>query len=153
MILLDTNVISEHFRAASDKTVIGWLNRQPLETLYLSSMTVAELRAGVALMPAGKRRKALGDNVEHVVLPRFAGRVLAFDMACTSAYADVLAAARKAGSGIEAADAVIAAIALTNSFSVATRDVSPFVAAGVAVINPWDGQEQSRHCAGLGKTD
>lgn len=75
-------------------------------------MTVGELRAGVALMPAGKRRKVLSDSIEHVVLPKFVGRVLAFDVACTRAYADVLAAARKARSGIAAADAVIAAIAL-----------------------------------------
>jgi len=57
MILLDTNVTSEQLRALSDETVIDWLNRQPLETIYLASMTVGELRAGVALMPAGKRRK------------------------------------------------------------------------------------------------
>ena len=138
MILLDTNVISEQFRTLPDETVRDWLNRQPLETLYLASMTVGELRAGVALMPAGKRRKALGDSIEHLVLPKFAGRVLAFDVACTQAYADVLAAACRAGRGIEAADAVIAAIALTNGFSVVTRDVSPFVAAGVAVVNLWD---------------
>jgi len=141
MILLDTNVISEQFRAVPDETVIDWLNCQPLETLYLASMTVAELRAGVALMPAGKRRTALSDSIEHQVLPVFVGRVLSFDMACTRAYADVLAAARKAGSGIEAADAIIAAIALDNGFSVATRDVSPFQAAGVKVINPWEDQE------------
>ena len=58
-------------------------------------MAVGELRAGVALMPAGKRRKALVERGEHLVLPRFAGRVLVFDVACTRAYADVLAAARK----------------------------------------------------------
>ncbi len=141
MILLDTNVISEQFRAVPDETVIGWLNRQPLETLYLASMTVAELRAGVALMPAGKRRTVLSDSIEHQVLPVFVGRVLSFDMACTRAYADVLAAVRKAGSGIEAADAVIAAIALESGLSVATRDVSQFLAAGVNVINPWEDQE------------
>ncbi len=141
MILLDTNVISEQFRAVPDETVIGWLNRQPLETLYLASLTVAELRASVALMPVGKRRAVLSDSIEHQVLPVFVGRVLPFDMACTRAYADVLAAARKAGSGIEAADAVIAAIAVENGLSVATRDVSPFLAAGVKVINPWEDQE------------
>lgn len=96
MILLNTNVISEQFRASPDETVIAWLNRQPLETLFLASMTVGELRAGVALMPAGKRRKVLGDSLEQLVLPKFVGRVLAFDVACTHAYADVLAAARKA---------------------------------------------------------
>ena len=141
MILLDTNVISEQFRAAPDETAIGWLNRQPLETLYLASMTVAELRAGVALMPAGKRWTVLSDSIEHRVLPVFVGRVLSFDMACTRAYADVLATARKSGSCIAAADAVIAAIALNSGFSVATRNVSPFLAAGVNVINPWEDQE------------
>ena len=141
MILLNTDVISEQFRASPDETVIAWLNRQPLETLFLASMTVGELRAGVALMPAGKRRKVLDDSLEQLVLPKFVGRVLAFDIACTHAYADVLAAARKAGSGIEAADAVMAAIALSNSFSVATRDVSLFLAAGVKVVNLWEGQD------------
>src|SRR5690606_11366570 len=126
MILLDTNVISEQFRAVPDETVTDWLNRQPLETLYLASMSVAELRAGVALMPAGKRRTVLSDSIEYQVLPIFVGRVLSFDMACTRPYADVLAAARKSGSGIGAADAVIAAIALASGLSVATRDVSPF---------------------------
>ena len=141
MILLDTNVISEQFRAVPNVAVIAWLNRQPLETLYLASMTVAELRAGAALMPVGKRRTVLSDSIEHQVLPIFVGRVLSFDVACTHAYAGVLAAVRKAGSGIEAADAVIAAIALNSGFSVATRDVSPFQAAGIKVINPWDYQE------------
>lgn len=141
MILLDTNVILEQFRALPDETAIGWLNRQPLETLYLAAMTVAELRASIALMPSGKRRTMLNDSIEHQVLPLFVGRVLPFDVACTRAYADVLAAVRKAGSGIEAADAVIAAIALDGGFSVATRDVNPFLAAGLKVINPWEDQE------------
>lgn len=140
MILLDTKVVSEPLRAAPNQVVIDWLNRQPPETLYLASMTVAELRGGVALMPAGKRRTALNDGIGHQLLPLFAGRVLPFDVACTHAYADVLAAVRKAGSGIEAGDAVIAAIALNGGFSVATRDDSPFLAAGVKVINPWEGQ-------------
>ncbi len=83
-------------------------------------------------MPLGKRRTVLSDSTEHQVLP--------FDMACTRAYADVLAAACKAGSGVEAADAIVAAIALDNGFSVATRDVSSFLAAGVKVINPCESQ-------------
>lgn len=138
MILLDTNVISEQFRAVPNQTVTDWLNYQPLETLFLASMTVAELRAGVALMPVGKRRKILEDSIEHQLLPLFTGRILPFDMACTRAYADVLAAVCKAGSGIETADAMIAAVALNGGFTVATRDDSPFLAAGVKVINPWE---------------
>ena len=137
MILLDTNVISEPLRPKPEARVIEWIDAQALETLYLSAMTVAELRAGVALLPAGKRRNHLHEHLEKRVLPMFAGRVLPFDLACSSAYAQVLAAARKAGSGIQTADACIAAIAFANGFAVATRDTRPFEAAGLSVINPW----------------
>ncbi|MCQ4231983.1 type II toxin-antitoxin system VapC family toxin [Pseudomonas stutzeri] len=138
MILLDTNVVSEPLRHAPDARVIEWIDAQPLETLYLSAMTVAELRAGVTLLPTGRRRTMLQESLEKQVLPMFVGRVLPFDLACTHAYAEVLAMARKSGSGIEAADACIAAVALANGFVVATRDTSPFQAAGLTVINPWD---------------
>jgi predicted nucleic acid-binding protein len=139
MILLDTNVVSEPLRPEPNVRVINWLDAQPMETLYLSAMTVAELRAGVALMPAGQRRDKLNDYLEKSVLPPFAGRVLAFDLACTNAYAQVLATARRAGSGIGTADALIAAVAAANGLIVATRDTSPFEAAGLIVINPWEG--------------
>ncbi len=138
MILLDTNVVSEPLRPAPEASVIEWIDAQPLETLYLSAMTVAELRAGVALLPAGKRRDRLHEDLERRVLPSFVGRVLPFDLACTSAYAELLVAVCKAGNGIEAFDACIAAVALVNGFTVATRDASPFRAAGLTVINPWE---------------
>lgn len=138
MIVLDTNVISEPLRPTPEPRVSDWIDAQPLETLYLSAMTVAELRAGVALIPAGKRRTALHENLEKRILPKFTGRVLPFDMICTNAYAEVIATTRKAGSGIETADACIAAVALANGFIVATRDTSPFEAAGVTIINPWE---------------
>jgi predicted nucleic acid-binding protein len=138
MILLDTNVISEPLRRSPEASVIEWIDEQSLETLYLCAMTVAELRAGIALMPVGRRRSTLHESLEKQVLPLFVGRVLPFDLACTQAYAEVLAKARKAGSGIEAADACIAAVALANGFIVATRDTHPFRAAGLTVINPWE---------------
>lgn len=139
MILLDTNVVSEPLRPEPNVRVINWLDAQPLETLYLSAMTVAELRAGVALMPAGQRRDKLNGYLEKSVLPPFAGRVLAFDLACTNSYAYVLATARRSGSGIGTADGLIAAVAAANGLIVATRDTSPFEAAGLIVINPWEG--------------
>jgi predicted nucleic acid-binding protein len=138
MILLDTNVISETQRQEPNARVLDWIDAQALETLYLSVITVAELRAGIALMPSGKRRASLHENLEKRLLPMFANRVLSFDIACTKAYADLLATARAAGLGIETADALIAAIALANGFTVATRDTSPFEAAGLNVINPWE---------------
>ena len=137
MILLDTNVISEPQRREPNARVLNWLDAQALETLYLSTITVAELRAGVALLPAGKRRDRLHQNLEKHLLPMFANRVLSLDMACTKAYAELLAKPRIAGLALETADAFIAAIALANSFSIATRDTSPFEAAGLNVINPW----------------
>lgn len=137
MILLDINVVSEPLRPAPEARVIEWLDAQALETLYLSAMTVAELRAGVALLPAGKRRAALHENLEKNVLPLFLGRVLPFDLACTQAYAELLIKVRKAGSGIETADACIAAVAVANGLAVATRDTAPFQGAGLSVINPW----------------
>jgi predicted nucleic acid-binding protein len=137
MILLDTNVVSEPLRPTPDARVIEWIDAQPLETLYLSAITVAELRAGVALLPTGKRRSNLHGYLEKQVLPMFAGRVLPFDMACTNAYSELLAKVRAAGRGIETADAFIAAVAIANGFTVATRDTSPFQAAGLTVINPW----------------
>lgn len=138
MILLDTNVVSEPLRHAPEIRVIEWIDAQPLETLYLSAITVAELRAGVALLPAGKRRAGLHDNLEKRVLPLFVGRVLSFDIACTNAYAELMAKARVTGLAIATADGYIAASAAANGFAVASRDTSPFQAAGLTVINPWE---------------
>lgn len=137
MILLDTNVMSEPLRQAPEPRVIEWIDAQAMETLFLSAITVAELRAGVALLPGGKRRAGLQENLEKRVLPLFAGRVLPFDLPCTQAYAALMARARSAGLAVATADGYIAAIAAANGFAVATRDTSPFEAAGVTVINPW----------------
>jgi hypothetical protein len=138
VILLDTNVISEPLRRAPEARVIKWIDAQSLETLFLTAITVAELRFGVANLPVGKRRDDLQTSLENQILPLFVGRVCSFDMGCTTAYAELMAKAKSAGLAIAAADGYIASIAATNRFSVATRDVSPFQAAGVNVINPWD---------------
>lgn len=137
MILLDTNVISEPLRRTPEPRVIEWIDSQRLETLYLSAITVAELRAGIALLPTGKRRSGLQENLQKRVLPLFGGRVLSFDLSCTQHYATLVAKARQTGLAIAAADGYIAAIAAASGFAVATRDINPFEAAGVTVINPW----------------
>ena len=137
MILLDTNLISEPLRPDPEPRVVAWIDAQPLETLFLSAISAAELRAGVALLPAGKRRSNLQDSLEQKILPLFTGRTLSFDLACTPAYARLLAKAQKTGQAIATADAFIAAIAITHDYAVATRDTSPFKAAGAEVIDPW----------------
>ena len=139
MILLDTNVVSEPLRPTPDTRVVEWIDAQALETLFLSAITVAELRARVALLPAGKRRAGLQESLETRVLPLFAGRVLSFDLGCTQAYAKLMANARVSGLAVASADGYIAAIAAANGLAVATRDTGPFEAAGAAVINPWLG--------------
>ena len=137
MILLDTNVISEPLRTSGDTNVLEWIDAQIIETLFLSTISVAELRFGIAVLPEGKRRDTLHSSLEQRVLPLFAGRILSFDDPASRAYATLRASARTAGQAIAPADGYIAAIALTHGFVVATRDTSPFVAAGLTVINPW----------------
>jgi predicted nucleic acid-binding protein len=138
VIVLDTNVISEPLRQAPEYRVIEWIDAQPIETLYLSAITVAELCFGVASLPVGKRRDRLQESLEKRALPLFAGRVLPFDMSASHSYGELMAKARTAGLAIGTADGYIAAIAAANGMMVATRDASPFEAAGVDVINPWE---------------
>ena len=96
MILLDTNVISEPLRKAPEIGVVTWIDAQPIETLYLSTVTVAELRLGIEMLPTGRRRDILHENMEDHVLPMFVGRVLVFDLAASQAYARLMAKSRGA---------------------------------------------------------
>jgi len=137
MVLLDTNVISELWKATPNPHVLAWIDAQAVQTLYLSAITVAELRFGLAMMPAGKRRTLYQNRLEREVLPIFTERVLPFDLEASQAYADLMAHARGTGKAIVKDDGYIAAIAFAHGFSVATRDVAPFENAGLSVINPW----------------
>ncbi|SEL62096.1 type II toxin-antitoxin system VapC family toxin [Ectothiorhodospira marina] len=138
MIVLDTNVISELWRVEPDPNVLAWIDAQTVETLYLSVITVAELRYGLATMPEGRRRTIYQERLEHEVLPVFGDRVLPFDLAASQAYADLMARARTGGKAIGQADGYIAATAAVHGLMVATRDVSPFDAAQLKTINPWE---------------
>lgn len=137
MILVDTNVISETLRQQPDPAVVRWMDTQSIETLYLSAVTVAELRYGIAVLPEGRRRQVLHSGLEQSVLPLFEGRILPFDGATAESYAELMAAARRRGRGVSAADGYIAATAHAAGLMVATRDTSPFEAVGLAVVNPW----------------
>jgi predicted nucleic acid-binding protein len=138
MILLDTNVISEPLRRTANPAVLAWIDAQSIETLYLAAVSLAELRFGVEAMPRGKRKYILHTSLERRVVPLFAGRILPFDVGASQAYAGLRARARVTGKAIATADGYIAATAAANGLTVASRDTSPFVAAGVPVINPWD---------------
>ena len=130
MTLLATNVMSEPLRSAPELRVIEWIDAQAIETLFLSAVTVAELRAGVALLPTGKRRSGLQEKLIKRVLPLFAGRVLPFDLACTQAYTALMAKARITGMAVATAGGYIAAIAAANGFSVSTRDTTLLLTVG-----------------------
>jgi hypothetical protein len=136
MIILDTNVVSEAMKPQPDPAVRVWLDAQLAETLFLSSITLAELLFGMGALAAGRRKDALTQAVDGL-LALFEGRVLAFDMDAARHYAELAVAARASGKGFPTADGYIAAIAASRGFAVATRDAAPFLAAGLNVINPW----------------
>ena len=138
MILLDTNVVSEPLKPAGDVGVLRWLDAQAIETLYLSAISLAELRFGIESLAPGKRRDTLRSSLEQRLLPLFTGRVLPFDAAASAASATLRALARDQGKAIAPADGYIAAIATVHALTVATRDSGPFEAAGLPVINPWN---------------
>jgi predicted nucleic acid-binding protein len=137
MILVDTNVVSEPLRPRGNPRVPDWLDRQIPRTLYISTISVAEILFGVRSLPAGKRRAALATAIEREVQRLFAGRVVPFDLAAARAYAALMSDARAKGATISILDGQIAAIAAANGFDVATRDEAPFRAAGLKTINPW----------------
>ena len=136
MIVLDTNVVSEAMKPAPDRAVRDWLDEQAAETLYLTSVTIAELVFAIGALPAGRRKQALATTLDGI-LGLFDGRILPFDTDAARRYADLAVAARDAGRGFPTPDGYIAAIAVSRGFAVATRDTSAFDAAGVAVIDPW----------------
>ena len=137
MIVLDTNVVSECVRPAPSIAVVEWLDRQAAETLFIASTSLAELVCGVHFLPAGRRRAQVADALAELLANLFGPRILAFDEPAARAYGPLVVRARKAGHTVTIADAQIAAVASLRGFSVATRDTGPFVAAGVAVIDPW----------------
>ena len=137
MIVLDTNVVSELMRPDPSSNVVDWVAGQAAPNLYLSTISEAELRYGVEILPTGERRNRLLDEVEGMLQEDFAGRILSFDSAAAQAYAVIAATRRAAGRPINHADCQIAAIARCRGASVATRDVDDFEGSGIEVINPW----------------
>ncbi|NTZ84124.1 type II toxin-antitoxin system VapC family toxin [Burkholderia metallica] len=137
MILVDTNVMTEPLRREPNAAVIEWLDAQNVETLFLAAISLAEIRFGIAALPEGRRRDRLHQGIEQRVLSLFRGRILPFDDAASKAYASFRARARVAGNTIADVDCFIAATAEANGLIVATRDVAPFQALGLRVIDPW----------------
>ena len=136
MIVLDTNIVSEAMKPEPHLAVRAWLNDQAAETLYLSSVTLAELLFGIAALPAGKRRDMLAKALDGL-LRLFRDRVLPFDTDAARRYAELAVTAKTGGRGFPTPGGYIAAIAASRGFIVASRDTAPYEAAHLSVINPW----------------
>lgn len=138
MIVLDTSVLSEMMKVQGQRSpaVFSWFGRQRGDSLYTTTITVAEILAGVAVLPQGKRRVRLQAAVDRVVA-LFEGRWLAFDFAATPFFAEAVTIRRKAGKSLDSSDMLIGAIARAHGMAVATRNLSDFEDCGVHLVDPW----------------
>ena len=136
MIILDTNVLSELARPAPDERVAAWLDRQPRVSIWTSSVTIFEIRWGLQIMPAGKRRTALTQATERV-LEEIGYQVAPFDLLAAQHAGDLLAAGRRKGRPIEFRDTMIAGVAMAQNASLATRNTIHFRDVSVPLIDPW----------------
>ena len=139
MLILDTNVVSELMRPVPDPAIATWVAERATSSLFLTAVTEAELRYGLAVMPSGKRREGLATGLERMLKAGFANRVLPFDSSAARSYAQIAAARRRGGRPIAQADCQIAAIAQVRGMAVVTRNVRHFEDMGIAIYDPWDG--------------
>jgi predicted nucleic acid-binding protein len=135
--LLDTNVLSETRRPEPDPRVLGWLDRLDEDRAFVSVVTLAEIRRGVALMQRGRRRDALSRWLETDLVDRFARRILAVDERTAFAWGDLMAEARRRGLGLNSMDGLIAATAITHGLILVTRNVRDFRGLDVELLDPW----------------
>lgn len=137
MIVLDTIIVSELLRPAPAAQVEAWLAAQDGALVYFTAAGEAELRQGVAILPAGRRRTALYGAIEGILEEDFLGRILPFDRAAARAYAAIAAERRAAGRPISQLDCQIASIAHAHHAAVATRNTGDYEGCGIKVIDPW----------------
>ena len=139
MVVIDTNIVSELMRAEPSVEVLIWLDTRPRQELFVTAVTEAEVRTGIAFLAEGRRRQGLAEVCEHAFGNLFAGRVLPFDSAAAHAYAEIVASRRAIGRPVSQADCQIAAIAQSRDMAVATRNIRDFEDMGIEIFDPWDG--------------
>jgi predicted nucleic acid-binding protein len=138
MIVLDTNVLSALMRKAPEGPVVAWLDRQPAESVWITSITMFEARLGLALLPSGRRRQALEAAFARLLEEDLQNRVLDFDSAAATEAASLAAERQKAGRPVDIRDTQIAGIALARRATLATRNVRHFADLKVPVVDPWE---------------
>jgi hypothetical protein len=137
MIILDTNVISALMRAPPDAAVIGWLDRQPAESIWITAVTVFEIRFGIEFLANGRRREKLEALFEQSLAEDFQDRVLPFDGAAAREAAIIAAQRQRDGRPVDLRDTQIAGIAVARRAAVATRNLKHFHGLDVDVVDPW----------------
>jgi predicted nucleic acid-binding protein len=137
VIILDTNVLGALMRSVPDATVVRWLDRQPAESVWITSITLFEARFGLALLPSGRRRQRLESEFDRLLREDLENRVLDFDSAAATEAASLAAARQKGGRPVDMRDTQIAGIALARHATLATRNVRHFADLKISIINPW----------------
>jgi predicted nucleic acid-binding protein len=137
LILLDTNVISALMQRHPDPLVVGWLDGQPAESVWITAVTVFEVRFGLDLLASGRRRRQLEEAFAKALEEDFEGRVLPFDQAAAQEAGAIAAARRRAGRPIEIRDVEIAGITAARKATLATRNIRHFEGLGLKLVDPW----------------
>ena len=137
MIILDTNVLAALMRTVPEVSVVAWLDRQPAESVWITSITLFEARFGLALLPSGRRRQALEAAFARMLKDDLENRVLDFDSAAATEAASLAATLQKNGRSVDMRDTQIAGIALARRATLATRNVRHFGDLNILVVDPW----------------
>ena len=138
MIILDTNVLSAVMLAVPDRLVVEWLDGQPAESVWTTSITVFEVRTGLELLGSSRRRQRLESAFAHLLADELDDRVLPFDTRAAECAGPVVARSQRAGRPVEIRDAQIAGIALARRATLATRNTRHFTELDVRLVNPWE---------------
>lgn len=136
-LLLDTNVLSEVTRPAPDSRVLNWLDGLDEDRTFISVVSIAEIRRGVALMDEGRKREALAEWLAQDLPQRFAHRVLPVDEPVALAWGDLMGLAKRRGRGLSSMDGLIAATAIGHELTLATRNTKDFEGFGIELLDPW----------------
>jgi len=136
-VLLDTHVLSEVRRPAPDPNMLAWLDTIDEDRAFVSVASIAELKRGIALMDAGRRREVLAAWLAEDLPARFAGRIVPIDPAIAERWGDLMAQARQSGIALSVMDGFFAATALDRELVLATRNTKDFAPLGVPLFNPW----------------
>jgi predicted nucleic acid-binding protein len=140
LIILDTNVLSELMQKAPDPSVVEWLDRQPAESVWITSITLFEARLGLALLAKGRRRQALELAFEQLLAEDLEERVLDFDRSAAEASAGLAAERQQNGRPVDMRDTQIAGIVIARRAALATRNVKHFADLTAEVVNPWEAE-------------